>query len=219
MELLAVRTARVIAHFPTEELNPRGRAVIPEIYSALTQRYSFLKYPEKYEEYVDANGVRFAQGKWGDTNIDEMRLHVNGIIVATGSSTEDSVALLREVVSWAVESFGLTFKEDLLDDVVYVSELVVRFERSPTLLHPVFSKLAARLSETVHNFGGHTTPYDFAGITIDADPLQTRYSLTPFRIERLEESPFSSDKYFTSAPLPTGEHIKLLEEFEGALKG
>jgi hypothetical protein len=219
MELLAVRTARVIAHFPTEELNPHGRAIIPDVYKALAERYSFLKYPEKYPEYVDENGVGFAQGKWGETSIDEMKIHVNGIVVATGSSTDDSEALLREVITWAVESFGLTFREDLLNELIYVSELVVRFERPPASLHPVLRKLATRLSEGARNFGGYKFPFDFAGIMFDADPLQSRYSLTQFRIERLSDAPFTSDKYFSCAPLPTNEHIRLLEEFEAALKG
>lgn len=216
MELLAVRLARLIVYFPTEELNPRGRALIPDVTSALVERYSFNNYPTKYEDFDWQKGIIFEAGRWNDISVDRLAFYSNGILVDTASSTGDSEAILIDALTWASESFDLTYKPDMLNRRVYVDELIVRCETS---LNPALDNLNKKLSESVSKMVGQQVSYETAAIALNFDVLLSKPPLAPFRIEKLVDVPYSENKYYAIAPLPTDEHIRFLEEFEAALKG
>lgn len=215
MEVLAVRQARLIVYFPTEELNPRGRALIPEVPAGLVERYGFNSYPTKYEDFDWQKGIVFETGRWNDISINRFALYTNGILVDTASSTDDSEAILINALTWASESFGLTYKPDMLNRKVYVNELIVRCETS---LNPALESLNKKLSESVSRMVGQSVSYETAAIALNFDVLLSKPPLAPFRIEKLADASYSENKYYAIAPLPTSEHIKLLEEFEAALK-
>jgi hypothetical protein len=65
---------------------------------------------------------------------------------------------------------------------------------------------------------GENLTYEPTVISIDYDALTGKHPLGPFSIQRRENTPFSEGKYFSSAPLPTDIHIKLLEKFEKSLE-
>ena len=50
------------------------------------------------------------------------------------------------------------------------------------------------------------------------DPLTVKAGPSPFTIERRADTLFSESKYFSSAPLPTDEHISMLEAFEADVR-
>ena len=50
--------------------------------------------------------------------------------------------------------------------------------------------------------------------TIGHDPLIIKWGRSPFSIQRRLDVPFSENKYFSEAPLPTDVHIELLRNFE-----
>jgi hypothetical protein len=54
-------------------------------------------------------------------------------------------------------------------------------------------------------------------IMVDYDQLERKHALGRFSIQRRDNTPFSENKYFSDAPLPTDVHIRLLEEFETAI--
>lgn len=219
MELLAVRTARLITLFPTEELNPRGRAVIFDVAPALVERYNFLKHPQNFEEFDEQKGITFEGGRWNDLAIDRITIYTNGILVDTRSSTDDSEKILVDALSWAAESFGFVYKPEMIKQRLYLSELLVRSEVALNALNPKLKVLSEWLSKTVSNILGQPLNYEAVGIGFNFDPFATKHTPTSLRIERLSEATFSENKYYTTAPLPTNEHIKFLEDFEAALKG
>jgi hypothetical protein len=57
------------------------------------------------------------------------------------------------------------------------------------------------------------------GIFFGYDTTHTKPYAPIFTIERRADVPFVENKYFSTAPLPTDEHLKVLEDFEAALKG
>jgi hypothetical protein len=219
MELLGIRQARVIVYVPLPEINPHGRALIPGVVLALIERYGFLGYPQKQADYDETKGVTFTDGRWNDIAIDRLILYGNGILVDTRSSTDDSEAMLIDTLTWASESFGLTYRPDMLTHKVYYSEVIFRSETLLSALNPKLDSLAARLTEVMKPPFGEKLVFETASVGLGYDSLLTKLSLSPFRVERLVDTPFGDQKYWSTAPLPTKTHLEFLEEFEAILKG
>ncbi|MHB8348378.1 MAG: hypothetical protein ACYDHM_14685, partial [Acidiferrobacterales bacterium] len=56
--------------------------------------------------------------------------------------------------------------------------------------------------------------YEVAGVTIGHDPMARMNGIAGLTIQHRSNAPFSDNKYFSEAPLPTELHIKFLKEFE-----
>jgi len=148
MELLSVRTARVLAFFPTGEINPRGRSLIHEVVPAFVERYKFVKYPQKFEEFDESKGVRFEGGVWNNLETTVV-LYNNGIQVDARSSTDDSELILEDALKWAADTFGLIYKPAMLTRKAYLSELDVACETPLDALNPKLNAFVDKLSKTV----------------------------------------------------------------------
>ena len=219
IEIVGVDMARVILHFHTGELNPTGRVILPDITAALVERYGFIVYPQKPEDYDQEKGVSYELGKWNDIAIGRLALYDSGLLVDTGSSTDDSEAILRDALTWGSETFGLTFRPEWFNRKVYLSELIVKSERPLTALNPVLETLATKLTSRISEIMDLTLPFEVTGVSIGFDPFLTKNTMAGFRIERLKDVRFSENRYYAVANLPTKEHIEFLNEFEAAIQG
>lgn len=217
MEVIAIRTARVIVHLPTEEINPFGKAVYPDLTRALVERYGFMAFPQTLGDYDEEKGIVFGMGRWKDISIDRLSLFGNGIAVDTRSSTKDSEEIINEGLLWMVERFGLTFKPEMMNRKGYLSELVVHCDKPLNALNPRLAAFANTLTDQLHKVAYQSLPlvFETTGIALGFDSLNTKFTFSPFRYERLVDVPLSENKFYAGAPLPTNTHIELLELFEG----
>src|SRR5258706_4817544 len=126
MELLAVRTARLVAYVNAEELNPLGRPLAHDFMTAFVERYNFVKQPTTADEILDTQnkGLIFELGKWNDVGIAKFVLFDWGIVVETNTSTEASESVLQDMLKWGAEKFKLSDRPSLITQRNYVSELV-----------------------------------------------------------------------------------------------
>src|ERR1051326_3089997 len=126
MEVLAVRTARLIAYLNAEELNPQGRPLAHDFMRGFVERYAFIKFPTTANDILDPqnNGVAFEMGKMGDVSITALKLFDWGIMIETASSTADSEAVLQDMLNWGHETFGTSNRATLVTKRNYVSEIV-----------------------------------------------------------------------------------------------
>ncbi len=219
MELLAVRLARLITLFPTDEINPRGRTLMPDITPAFVKRYGFLKYPQTYAEFDETKGVTFEGGYWKSIAVDRIVLYNNGVMVDTRSSTSDSEKVLEDALIWAAENFGLTYHPEMLARKAYLSELEVKCEARIEMLNPQLKSFAKRLSERASSSAGQNLSYEAFSIGFNFDSAFAKAFSGPMRFERLTDVPYSDNKYFTSAPVPTDAHMLFLDELEAILRG
>ncbi len=60
MQLASVSLARYYGLVQIEDLNLGGTVYLPEVCAALVQRYGFLKYPNKPEEFDEGKGIEFS---------------------------------------------------------------------------------------------------------------------------------------------------------------
>ncbi len=221
MKLSAVVLARFMGFVETFDLNPLGRVFFPDLIPDLVKRCKFQKFPIKYDDLDEQKGVEFLEGKWGEITVERLTVYQNGILVDTRSSTADSEKVLEEVLLWAASEFGVAYRPGMIKRKGYVSSLTF-YSGIPLLsgLNNALSKLSARIGNATSQVVGHPLSFETVGITMNHEWVQVaRQPIAAFTINRRIETPFSENKYFSEAPLPTDLHITLLQEFENDLVG
>jgi hypothetical protein len=214
MKLSAVILARFFGFIETSDLNPRGRAYFPELASALVERYGFAKFPQKPEEFDESKGVTFESGRSGEATIHRVVIHDHAIYLDTASSTDDSERIFHESLTWLSHDLGLIYRPEMVRRKTYVSQLTFYSDVMLDKLHPALTKLAQRLTTRVPQYYGQPLDYTPSNVLVGYDPLTVKAGPAPFAIERRADTLYTEKKYFSSAPLPTNEHIGLLEAFE-----
>ena len=220
MKLLSVLQARTVAFLEVDELFSRQHILDPEVTPTIVERYGFLRAPEKVDDYLDGQkGIQFSFGRWEGTVINQLVLYTHGIAVETGTSTDISERILYDVLNWGASALKLNYHPDMIKRKAYVSGLMFSTDVPLNALHPKLRGIGERLSGSVESSLGHAFPYEVTSISFGYDTTHMKPSAPIFTIERRADVPFSENKHFSTAPLPTNEHLKLLEDFEAALKG
>ncbi len=222
MELLAVRTARLIAYFNAEELNPSGRAIAHDFFNAFTERYNFLKRPMTADEILDPQnkGITFEVGKMADIGIDKVALFDWGVVIQTSATTDACEAILQDILNWGAETFGTSSRPSLITRRSYVSEIVFTSDISLPAINPMLQKFGNLITELVGGYlHAKSMPFELTGINLAFDASQSKQTFTPFQLYRLAETPFSLKKYYSGGPLKTSDHIAIIEQFESLPKG
>ncbi|HEV2492961.1 MAG TPA: hypothetical protein VG204_07795 [Terriglobia bacterium] len=217
MQLLAVVLARVTALTLIHEWDPRSKLFVTDFIKALVERYGFLVFPKTLEDYRSPNGAVFTAGKMGDIVIENVTLYAQGVVVDTRSSTTDSDLVLTDIANWVETLSGVQHADDRISRRFYLSQLSFRSESNLDCLNPKLNKLASWLTEIVSKHAKQRLEFETTAISFQFDQQKHKSLSLPMRIERLESAIFEENKYFSSAPLPTDEHIAFLNEFEAAL--
>jgi hypothetical protein len=221
MELLAVRTARLIANLNIEELNPSGRAIAHDFFDAFTEHYHFLKRPMTAEEMVDPEnkGITFEVGKMGDVGIDKVALFNWGLVIQTSASTDACEAILQDMLNWGAGTLGLSDRPGLITRRNYVSEIVFSSDMSLPTISPKLKAVGDKVTELVGGYLGQSLPFELGGLHWFFDASQSKQVFTPFRIERFTgaDTTFSEKKYYSGAPLKTADHIQVIKDLETTL--
>ena len=215
MQLSAVLLARVIGFIDTSDLNPHGKAFFPALVPLLVERYGFQIYPKTPDDFDEDNkGVTFQTGHTGETTIDKIQIWRNGISVDVRSSTTDAADILESALLWLAKVGGLEYEKGGIKRWGYLSNLTFHSDIDFLNVNPAVIKLCERVTESVANKQGKNLDYNMAGITLDFDRWRTPNQISSFTIQRRVEAPFSENKYFSAAPLPTDKHIEFLQLFE-----
>jgi hypothetical protein len=214
MELASIVLARAVAWVEPIELNPRAAAFYPDLVKALVARYNFQKFPQKLEDFDESKGVTFGVGRLGNTAIEQLVIYTYGILLDTRISTQESKRLLEEAFEWGREDLGLVYKPDMIKRWHYLSQVTFRSTAPMTGTNSAVAKLAAGVAKGVADTVGESLKYDLAILSVDYDQLARKHPLGRFSIQRRDNTPFSENKYFSDAPLPTDAHLRLLEQFE-----
>jgi len=222
MELLSVGIARCLWFIDTRELNPRGREFQTGLFSALAEKYDFSKAPydedDKTPNIKESPGYKFIDGTYSNPAGVEIMVNLtifdDGLLAETRSSTDDSDAFLNEIVQMAVDEFGLVFKPEMILKKGYISELYVSPSRALSDLNRKLNQIAERLTALM-SVSDCAAKYELAGVLFNSDPGLKEPG--PFRFERKIDTPFSKNKFYSFAPLPTNTHLELLEDLEHIL--
>ncbi len=214
MELTSVLLARAMAWVEPSDLNPRGSVRYSDLTKGLIDRYNFQKFPQKIEDFDEAKGITFGAGQLGDVVIDQLIIYAYGIVLDTRVSTQESRRLLENAFEWGSKEFGLSYKKDMVKRWQFASQLTFRSTAHMTATSPALERLVAAVGDAVTGTMGESLKYDVSVLSVDYDQLTRKHPLGRFSIQRRDNTPYSENKYFSDAPLPTDVHLQILERFE-----
>jgi hypothetical protein len=217
MEGETILLARALAWVEPTELNPTGKVFYPDLVKALVSRYGFQKFPQALEDFDEGKGVTFGAGKLGKNTIEQVVIYTYGIVLDTRESTHESKRLLEEALDWGVKELGLTYNPSMIKRWQYTSQVIFRSKVDLTAASPATARLAQAVTEIVGQLTGESLKYEQTVLVVDYDQLSRKHPLGRFSIQRRDNTPFSENKYFSDAPLPTDVHLKLLQQFEADL--
>lgn len=213
MKLSAIIQARVLAFVELYDLDPRGRTFFLDTVKRIQERYGFLQVP-KIADIEEKKGIELKTGKLGDKVIDVLKVFDTLFVLETHSNTTDSKLILEDMFEWGKRELGLTYDPSMIRHwgyvsiVTFYSDAMISFASSPV------AKLAAKVSRAVSEVWDERITFEPRSLGISHDPLVRKNGLASFLIQPRLETPYSENKWYSEAPLPTDVHIKLLEEFE-----
>jgi hypothetical protein len=219
LQLSAITLARVLGFIETADLDARGKVFNADFVQELVKRYKFQKFPKTFEEFDEAKGVVFEDGKIGNKVIQKFTIFNTVLVLETRSNTNDAKQILEELLLWGAAKFDLNFKPGAIKRFAYVSSLT--FYSDVPILDAAcqpWMDLAAKTSAAVSEIWQEPVQYYSANLAMSHDPLARKNPIAHLIITRRVETKYSENKYFSEAPLPTDLHVAFLEEFEAGIK-
>jgi hypothetical protein len=209
----AIILARILGYIDVPELNG-GRVYFPDLVRELVERFKFQKFPQTLEESDLKKGIEFLDGISGKQPIQKFAIWDSLMVVETLTGTDESRAVLEEILVWGAEKFGLTYTPETIKRFAYISDVTFYSDAPILAINPAAAKLASRTSEELTKIWKEPLQYEPIILRIGHDPLSRKNDIASFTIERRGGAKFSENKYFSEAPLPTKVHLEMLEQFE-----
>lgn len=218
MQLAAVQLARFYGLIQAEDLNKSGTVYFPELTNALVERYGFIKYPSKAEDFENSKGIEFEGGRDGKRVITKLSILDNGIYLDTSIDTSASEAIWFEMMGWASDKLGISFDPAMVKRRAYVSQLTFYSDVSVLETNPILSEIGNLLTTEVEANYGQRLEYEPTALAVGYDAQTVKLGTAPFNVQRREGVLFDENKYFSTAPVKTEIHLDILEGLERAMK-
>lgn len=214
MRVVTPLSGRVTWLFETSELNPRGLS-LHHACLELKTKYSFST--PKTREEIDApkSGIKFENGIFKPSGSDgftvQLTIFNDGLVAEAWAGTDYAEDFLNDAMNFAQKQLGLTFSPDMIRRKRYGSSLLVESEIGLAKLSDLLGATSASLSAATGSVFGVN------GITLAPDPTVPTDGVVPFMIERRNNVPWATNRFFSSAPLQTDQHESLLRQLEESM--
>lgn len=202
---------------------PTGGIYMPDAVKALQQRYRFVQIPTTLNEFDPSKGITFNHGKFvlkkslgpKEIVIDTFQIFNNGVLVNTTSYAEDADVFLDDVIKWTVETFGSEIYPDQPIKKLYTSQVEVMLDNQPGIYLPKSNIIGKEIVDLLNGYGHKSLPFEVSSLTMHFDITQMKIpTVGPFVLSRREGHPYSSNIFFSQAPLKTSDHLALLKKLE-----
>ena len=215
MKLVSLEGSRVVSLAMIQVT--KGQPYVPEVIESIVSRYEFLKFPSTFEELASDTKI-FSIGRWRNTQIDELALYGDGLIVSSKSDTELLDKLVEDIYETASEKYGLNRLSSPKETRQFESALVVHLDKDVTKRLSFLSGLTNDLNGFVSQYGLGDFDFVPSGIHLEADPVRypTRRPRA-FTLARRVSTPYEDGYWYSAAPLKTQDHLAVLENLETAL--
>lgn len=243
MKIIGAQQAGSILILPLDDVRPMQGIIPQQIIDVLAPKYKFANRPRPGPGRsllgtgfsAPGNPVQFVipapltlqngVAAIDDKNIAISRLDVmpdvSRIVVQT-VTTEEGDLILDDVSSVLEGACGFRNAKTLATRQ-HISTVVVQFEKNLEDQIGVLREIQKIISPAMQSENGVNREAEFERIAFAFDPTQLPASqvgqVNGFVLERRAEHPFSENRYFSAAPLRTGDHIKVLEQIGALLEG
>jgi hypothetical protein len=176
-----------------------------------------LTYPKEPKHFELGEGITFSDGVFGGKRIAKLTIFPS-LIYLDGPDTEDARETLLHLLAWGKVELGLNFSEDMISRWAYVSDLVVESD-IPLLFHvnPVLNRIGESVRDLVRINLREAISFEPSRFYIGMDPQKRSAELAAFSIQHRTGTPFEDNVYFCEAPIPTQDHLRLLNQLEDEL--
>lgn len=211
MHLKSILASQAIRFYTDAEALAERRSPIPLI-RGLQDRYGFVQVPASVAELDFTKGVSFFRGYYKGEIIEKLQIYQNGLLCEAVADNSICDEFLSEVLNWATTEHKIPVSETGVK--AYLSQIEVT---SDVDIGKVFKvgHIGTLLAATLKGYGQPAGSYAVNGIRMHYDSMTMPVPRAPeFVFERRAGEVYSSDVYFSSAPLRTKDHMHALSEFE-----
>lgn len=156
----------------------------------------------------------FNDGIFGATAIEEMSIHSDGIVITSKSPTKFLDGVFAHLKKWAIAELGVQFVKTHDVDTFYQSQITFSSEKKVLGVLDGLLPVKQKLEDELHKNSKYAAKYEAFSFSFAVDPQNSLVKPTVFRVERKVGMNFGLNTYFSSAPLKTDSHIKVIGALE-----
>jgi hypothetical protein len=207
-------------------LGPRllDPVILAELIEAVKTRYNFRQVPTVAEASEKPANFGYGEIKRGDSLIVVEQLlvsylgnSVTSVGASTRTSTDDADFFLDDTLRWISERYHLDIAPVFAP--AYHSSLEIVFDESISRRFQELRPIGQAITNLVKSYGQQNCPdFELEGLSMhfEINPALLPSPL-PFSVQRRAGSRYAENKYFSQAPLRTGDHKSVLEQLEKIL--
>jgi hypothetical protein len=182
----------------------------------LREKYGFVEVPKTLADLDFKKGTNFLRGYYKGAIIDKFQVYENGLLCEANENTNILDDFISEILTWVEQEQNLPIKETGVK--AYISQMAVI---TASDIGSIFSKIASigpLISKELSNYGQPAHEFKISGLKMHYDAAPTPLPRAPeFSFERRAGAPYSENQFFTSAPIRTDEHLRIVKMLEGLL--
>ncbi|MCW2227222.1 hypothetical protein [Bradyrhizobium elkanii] len=214
MKLKSTLTSQAIRfyNYTGDEPVIERRSPIPLI-RGLQDKYGFVEVPLKVIDLDFTKGVTFSRGYYKGHVIDKLALYENGLLCEAMTDNSICDEFVSEVIGWATTEQKIPINETGVK--AFLSQLEVTTDLNLSAVFQKINAIGTRLAKALSSYGQPVPSYAVNGIRMHYDSASMPLPRPPeFVFERRAGQPYSSNEFFSSAPLTTKDHMHILVELE-----
>jgi hypothetical protein len=215
METKNILVSQAIRFISVAEPVLEKRSPVPLI-DGLREKYGFVQVPQTVADLDFKKGVNFLQGYYKSRVIDKFQVYENGLLCEANENTDLLDEFISEILAWVEQEQKLPIKETGVRAYVSQMEVIATVD-----IGSIFSKIASigpLISKELSNYGQLAHEYKISGLKMHYDAAPTPLPRAPdFSFERRAGMAYSENQFFTSAPVRTDEHLRIVRILEDLL--
>lgn len=190
---------------------------MPSALDLLKTEFQFDEAPSQAQAQTNSGSYVFRNGRFEGGAIDSFSIHADGVVIASKSPAVMLEMFLDRFKNWASKELDVNFVETHEVNRFYSSHIT--FRSASSMLKPLdaLNKIKNLLEKELEKHSNYSETFHPYGIFMAVEASKSLYKPTQFGVERKAGADFSQNQYYSSAPLPTQSHLKVLEALESLL--
>jgi hypothetical protein len=223
MKLIGVLQGYAALRESLEEYLPERGLDQNEMIGLIVERYAFQGFPRLPAGTGPQPFLNFAAGKFsiGDQSfaVTQLAMYPHGDI-AVATTTDQAETVLNDLIGLLNDKLGLKL-DATPDRKSFLSNIVVEFDNGLAS----YIKKIGKINSAINNARPGKSPFDTKRFAFGIGDVEmtndgvVNVERSDFVIERRQGAPYDRNRYFSSAPMTTSDHIRVLEQIEAIASG